>query len=211
MQSPQDKDVERRKSSVEGLTVELGQTLQKVADLKFVLYRRPLHPELFHIHDSRHLERPAYQADIWVMGLSHVVAVQSQGRCITEVTTEDIEVLPQNGMVTSFQFRGERDHHQKFDDGIHYILSTQVERMNRNLFHASHRDLMNYASTRGMLVKFDDWVDGDNLVPFTFMDWETRDREIHVQSFHSFPADYTILKTQSIIEVTDPPKAKPKP
>ena len=44
------------------------------------------------------------------MGLSHVVSVQSAGRCVTEVTADDIEVLPQNGMVTSFQFRGERDH-----------------------------------------------------------------------------------------------------
>ena len=63
--------------------MELGQTIQRVADLKFVLYRRPLHPELFHIHQSRHLARAAYQADIWVMGLSHVVTVQSNGRCLT--------------------------------------------------------------------------------------------------------------------------------
>jgi len=186
--------------------VELGQTLQRVADLKFVLYRRPLHPELFCIHRSQHLERPAYPADIWVMGLSHVVSVQSGGRCVTEVTTEDIEVLPQNGLVTSFQFRGERDHLEKFDDGMRYILSTQVERMNRNLFHASHRDLMNYGSTRGLLVKFEDWADEDNLVPFSFIDWELRDREMHVQAFHTFPADYSILKTQSIFEVGPRPK-----
>lgn len=190
--------------------MELGQTLQRVTDLKFVLYRRPLHPELFHIHQSRHLERFAYQADIWVMGLSHVVSVQSAGRCVTEVTADDIEVLPQNGMVTSFQFRGERDHAETFDDGMHYILSTQVERMSQNLFHASHRDLLNYASTRGMLIRFDDWAEGGALVPFTFVDFEARDKELHVQSFHAFPADFTILKTQSIIEVGAKPQAKPR-
>jgi hypothetical protein len=191
--------------------VELGQTLQRVTDLKFVLYRRPLHPELFHIHQSRHLERFAYQADIWVMGLSHVVSVQSAGRCVTEVTADDIEVLPQNGMVTSFQFRGERDHAETFDDGMHYILSTQVERMSQNLFHASHRDLLNYASTRGMLIRFDDWAEGGTLVPFTFVDFEARDKELHVQSFHAFPADFTILKTQSIIEVGAKPQPKARP
>lgn len=191
--------------------MELGQTLQRVTDLKFVLYRRPLHPELFHIHQSRHLERFAYQADIWIMGLSHVVSVQSAGRCVTEVTADDIEVLPQNGMVTSFQFRGERDHAETFDDGMHYILSTQVERMSQNLFHASHRDLLNYASTRGMLIRFDDWAEGGALVPFTFIDFEARDKELHVQSFHAFPADFTILKTQSIIEVGAKPQVKPRP
>ena len=176
-------------------------TVQRVADLKFVLYRRPLHPELFHIFQSRHLERASYQADIWVMGLSHVVTVQSNGRCVTEVTTDDVEVLPHNGLVTSFQFRGERDHLENFDDGMRYILSTQVERMNQNLFHASHRDLLAYAGSRGILVRFDDWAEGDQLVPFSFVDFEARDRELHVQSFHAFPLDYTIVKTQSIIEV----------
>ena len=98
-------------------------------------------------------------------------------------------------------FRGERDHLEKFDDGTRYILSTQVERMNRNLFHASHRDLMNYGSARGLVVRFEDWADEENLVPFSFINWELRDREMHVQAFHAFPADYTILKTQSIFEV----------
>ncbi len=185
--------------------MELGQTLQRVADLKFALYRRPLHPELFCIHQSRHLERPSYQAEVWVMGLSHVVTVQSAGRCVTEVTTDDVEVLPQNGLVTSFQFRGERDHLEDFEDGMRYILSTQVERMTRNLFHASHRDLLRYASSRGMLVKFADWAEVENLIPFTFIDFEARDRELHVQAFHAFPADYTLLKTQSIVEVGTKP------
>lgn len=191
-----------RQGYLEGMdNVELGLTLQRVADAKFVLYRRRLHPELFHIHENRHLERPAYSADIWVMGLSHAVTVQADSRCVTEATTDDLEVLPQNGLVTSFQFRGERDHVEDFDDGMKYILSTQVERMTQNLFHASHRDLVRYASTRGMLVRFAEWAQGDELVPFTFIDYEARDRELHVQSFHVFPADYTILKTQSIVEI----------
>lgn len=184
--------------------MELGQSLQRVTDSKFVLYKRPLHPELFHIHESRHLERPSYQADIWVMGLSHVVTLQSAGRCVTEATTDDVEVLPQNGLVMSFQFRGERDHLEDFDDGMRYILSSQVERMNQNLFHASHRDLLRYASNRGVLVSFDDWAEEAELAPFTFIDYEARNRELHVQAFHVFPADYTILKTQSIVEVGKP-------
>jgi hypothetical protein len=138
------------------------------------------------------------------MGLSHVVTLQSAGRCVTEATTDDVEVLPQNGLVMSFQFRGERDHLEDFDDGMRYILSSQVERMNQNLFHASHRDLLRYASNRGVLVSFDDWAEEAELAPFTFIDYEARNRELHVQAFHVFPADYTILKTQSIVEVGKP-------
>lgn len=196
--------------------MELDQTLQRVADLKFVLYNRALHPELFRIHKNRRVERASYQADIWVTGLSHVVTVHSGGRYVTEVTTDDIEVLPHNGLITSFQFRGERDHLETFDDGMQYILSTQVERMNQNLFHASHRDLLRYAGTRGILVEYEEWIEPDGLVPFSFVDFEPRNQELHVQSFHVFPSDYTILKTQSIVEVgrkasKTPEKKEPKP
>jgi hypothetical protein len=187
--------------NVKDTAVELDQTLQRVADLKFVLYNRALHPELFRIQKSRHIERAAYQAEIWITGLSHVVTVHSAGRYATEVTTDDVEVLPHNGMVTSFQFRGERDHMETFDDGLRYILSTQVERMNQNLFHASHRDLFRYASSRGLLVQHEEGADAEGLAPFSFIDFEPRDQEFHVQAFHVFPADYTILKTQSIVEV----------
>lgn len=187
--------------------MELGHTLQRVSDLKFVLYNRTLHPELFRIYKSRHVERAAYQAELWITGLSHVVTVHSAGRYATEVTTDDVEVLPHNGLVTSFQFRGERDHMETFDDGLRYILSTQVERMNQNLFHASHRDLIRYAATRGLLVQHDDWADPDGLMPFSFVDFEPRDQEFHVQAFHVFPAEYTIVKTQSIVEVGHKPRA----
>ena len=186
--------------------MELGQTLQRVAELKFVLYNRTLHPELFRIHKSKHVERAAYQAEIWVTGLSHVVTVHSAGRYSTEVTTDDIDVLPHNGMVTNFQFRGERDHMETFDDGLQFILSTQVERMTQNLFHASHRDLLRYAETRGLLVEHNEWAENDGLTPFSFVDFEPRDKEFHVQAFHVFPADYSILKTQSIVEVGHKPR-----
>ena len=62
--------------------------------------------------------------------------------------------------------------------------------------------MIRYASTRGMVVNFSEWINEDeDLVPFSFIDWEARNRELHVQSFHVFPVDYTIVKTQSIFEI----------
>jgi len=187
--------------------VELGQTLQRVGDLQFFLYRRPLHPELFHIHQERTVSSRRYHANFWIMGLTHAITVQAGERIITELTADDQELLPHAGRVTTFRFRGERDHIERFDDGLRYILSTQVERLSPNLFNATHRDLVRYGANRGMFVAFDEWAD-DGPAPFTFLDYELRDRELHVQSFHAFPADYTILKTQSIFEIDVPPKGK---
>lgn len=180
--------------------LELGQVPQQIDDLHFFLYHRALHPELFNIQQVRHLRQKRYGAEIWVVGLSHVVMVQANNQVITELTGSDSEILPKMGLVTRFRFRGEKDHTQSFEDGMQYILSSQVERMTPNLFAASHRDLLRHAGKRGILCTFPEWSSGD-LEPFTFIDYEARERELHISAFHAFPDELTLLKTQSIIEM----------
>ena len=77
--------------------MERGQTKQRrqrVEDLHFCLYQRAIHPELFHIHRVKRIEQPRYQAEIWVVGLAHVVTVQAGTVILTELVTEDTELLP---------------------------------------------------------------------------------------------------------------------
>ena len=176
-----------------------GQVIQRVDDLQFYLFERALHPELFRIDQVKRVQHRRYVAEIWIVGLSHVVTVHFGKQCLTELLTDETENLPKNGLATSFPFRGERDHFQAFGD-MRYILSTQVERMSPNVFPSSHRDLMGYAQKRGLFVSFDEG-DGDGLAPFTFIDLEAREREFHVHAFHAFPEAATLLKTQSIFEV----------
>jgi hypothetical protein len=180
--------------------VEQRQTKQRVDDLHFYLYERALHPELFHIHQVKHLKQRRYHAEIWVIGLGHLVTVRFGKQDLTELVFEASELLPKAGLVTSFRFRGERDHSQSFQEDARFILSTQVERMSANLFPASHRDLVRYAQKRGMFESFDDW-ECDGLSPFTFIDYEAREREFHVHAYHAFPEGQTLLKTQSIFEI----------
>jgi len=187
------------------MNVERGQTKQRVEDLLFCLYQRAIHPEFFQLHKVRRLEQRRYQAEIWVVGLAHVITVQVGDQILTELIAEDHESLPKSGLAASFRFRGERDHTQSFNDGLNYILSTQVERLAPHLFPATHRDYIHYAQNRGLLVTFDDMAT-DGLVPFSFVDFDARDHELHIHAFHAFPEELTLLKTQSIFEI-----GKPKP
>ncbi len=186
-----------------GDNVERGQTKQRVEELQFCLYQRAIHPELFHIHHVKRIEQARYQAEIWIVGLAHVVTVQCGDQILTELIAEDTELLPKVGLATSFRFRGERDHAQSFNDGMKYILSTQVERMTPHLFPATHRDYVHYAQNRELFVMFDDWAH-NGLAPFTFIDYDARDHEFHIHAFHAFPEELTLLKTQSIFEVGEP-------
>ncbi len=186
--------------------MEQGQTKpqqQHVDDLHFCLYQRAIHPELFHIQRVKRIEQSRYHAEIWVVGLTHVVTVQTGDQVMTELITENTDMLPKTGLATSFRFRGERDHSQSFSDDLKYILSTQVERMTPQLFPATHRDYVHYAQNRGLYVPFAEWS-YEGLAPFTFIDFDARDHEFHVHAFHAFPEELTLLKTQSIFEVGKP-------
>ena len=181
--------------------MERGRTQQRVEDLHFCLYQRSIHPEFFHVHQVKRIEQRRYQAELWIVGLAHVAAVHYGHHVLTELITDDSESLPKVGLATSFRFRGERDHTQSFNNGGRYILSTQVERMTPQLFPATHRDYLHYGRNRGVFAQFDEWA-YDGLAPFTFIDYDARDSEFHVHAFHVFPEEMTLLKTQSIFEIS---------
>ena len=180
--------------------MERGRTKQRVDDLHFCLYQRAIHPEFFHIHRVKRVEQARYAAEVWVVGLAHVVTLQYGDQILTELITDDSELLPKAGLATSFRFRGERDHAQSFNKGLKYILSTQVERLTPQLFPATHRDYVHYAQNRGIYVPFKEW-EHEGLLPFSFIDFDARDHEFHVHAFHAFPEELTLLKTQSIFEI----------
>ena len=180
--------------------VERSRIIQRVENLHFCLYQRPLHPELFNIHRVKRFEQARYQVEIWVANLAHVVTFQYGEQILCELITDDFEILPKVGLATSFRFRGERDHMQSFDQGLRYILSTQVERLTPQLFLATHRDYVHYAQNRGIFVTFDELA-RDGLAPFSFVDFDVRDHEFHVHAFHAFPDEQCLLKTQSIFEI----------
>jgi len=186
--------------------VEVGLSKQQSSDLNFFLYRRALHPELFRIYLDRHVESAKYAADLWIIGLSHLVSFQSASGIITELTGGSSDLLTDRNLVTQFKFRGERDFQFRFDDHTRYIFSSQVEEMSEHIFRTTYRDLLRYAKKKGLYVPFPQWASG-GLDPFSFLDYECRDSEFHLHAYHAFPGEWRILRTQSIFEL--PVGAKP--
>ncbi len=181
------------KMEVEGLALQ-------AVDLNLYLFDRPLHPELFRHFAAYRVEQGRYHADIWVVGLSHVVTVTRGDQCISELLYRQNETLPSRGVLSRFRLKGERDHERKTPDGWTYLVSSQVETMDEALYKSVHCDLMRHAEKRGCYVPYDAWSDGE-LTPFSYLDHEARDREFHIHAFHAFPQGRTLVKTQSIIEM----------
>ena len=178
--------------------MELG-TVQAV-DLNLFLYDRPLHPELFRHYADYRVRQGRYQADIWITGLSHVVTITLGQRSVTELLSNEQDVLPSRGVLTRFRIKGERDAEKSMADGWSYMVSSQIETMNDPLYKSVHNDLLRHSGKRGWLYSYEELADGD-MVPFTYIDCEARDREFHVHAFHAFPQETTLVKTQSIFEL----------
>ena len=90
--------------------MELGSVAQQSADLHLFLFDRPLHPELFRHYSDHRVSQARYHADIWIIGLGHVVTITSGQRTLTELISADSDLVPTRGVLTRFRLKGERDH-----------------------------------------------------------------------------------------------------
>ncbi len=170
-----------------------------VEELTFSLFQRPLHPELFQIYAKKQLGGANYEAEIWVTGCTHVVSVYSEGTFLTEVISSPGQILPRQGLIERFQFRGPRSHKCTLNRSVSYMTAFQVEKMSPNLYRQSHTDLERFARSRGVFVKFPKLQIG-GLQPFCYIDFEARQSELHVHTFAAYPDQIAMIKTQSLFD-----------
>src|SRR5262245_42977239 len=188
-------------SRMEGVVkkTEVSSPVVLAGDLNLFLFDRPLHPELFRHYANYRVNQVRYHADIWFVGLSHVLTVTAGQRSLTEVVAADSDVLPTRGVLTRFRMKGERDLERRSPEGWHYMGSSQLETMDEPLYKSVHTDLVKHAQKKGWFYQFDQRGDGE-LFPFSYIDHEAWDGQFHVHAFHAFPAERTVVKTQTIFE-----------
>ena len=108
-------------------------------------------------------------------------------------------MLPQRGLIERFQFRGPKSHKCTLSRGVSYMTDFQVEKMSSNLYRQSHVDLERFAKNRGVFVKFKE-SEASGLQPFCYIDYEARQKELHIHTFAAYPDQTTIIKTQSLFD-----------
>ena len=178
-------------------------TVQKqcVSSLRFYLYEHPLHQELFKIYDDRHIAKGGYEAQIWVTGCTHMIGFYRGPSAMVQLIADEETELPARGLMMETPFRGEKVHEQKHTDGINYMMNFQVEVMSPAVYSKTHHELARQGSRRGLFVPFPRWM-VRSLIPFTYINYEAKPNGLHVFAFHAFPSDLTLIKTQSIFELS---------
>ena len=183
-------------------TMAVGQR-QRVSGLKFLLYSRALHPELFDLYHSQRIVKKHYEAQVWITGMGHVIGFYHGRDSLAEVIEDDITHLPPRGQMFSLPIRGQKDHRVDHVNGIRHLISMQVEKMSARLYNRSCEELSEQADRTGIMVSFPLWAAQRGLQPFTYLDLEAKGRQLHVFSYHAFPDERTLVKTQSIFELTE--------
>lgn len=175
-------------------------TRPKVTELVFQLFGRPLHPELFEVYHTRTIERGDYQAKVDITSAGHVVTYRYAGLTLTEVATSAQHPLPEKRRLISCPLKGHRNDKVECRGGVCYQVSFQLEPVEPEVFWAFQEELADDGERKGMLHKFNS--NGRmTLGALSYINIESRNRSLFVQAFHTFPADYAIVKSQSLFQL----------
>ena len=172
----------------------------KVAELNFHLYGRPLHPELFKTCCSRTVKRGDYQAKIDITSAGHVVTWRYGGLTLTEVAASAYPALPERRRLMSHRLQGQGSDGTQCRGGVSYHVEFQLEPVEPDVFWTFQEELTRDGLRQGMFHKFNS-SGRLALGAISYINVETRSRSLLVQAFHTFPDDYAIVKTQSLIRV----------
>jgi hypothetical protein len=170
----------------------------RVAELVFQLYGRPLHPELFDILAVRKVRREDYDLTIRITRTGHVISWENRDVYLTEVAAADQD-LPEKRRLLSYRLRGEHNGTLPCAAGIHYQMSFQVETLPPDIFLHVHDEILADGGKRGLLHNFQPHH-RLALAPLGFVTVEARPGCLFLSSFHTFPDEHTVVKTQSLIE-----------
>jgi len=167
---------------------------------RLMVYRRPLHPELFDLQCRRVDRHGEYEVESWVTATGHVVRFQLAGQSMTETVLESSDHLPETGLMHALPCLGEKDFELEEPEGrIHYVTTLQTETLTDNLYGATLREMQDFARETGALCH--EWKDVDGATRLTALDMQKYKREFHIQSYHLMGGSGTVLRTQSIFEI----------
>ena len=171
----------------------------RVCDLVFQLYGRPLHPELFDILAQRKIQREDYELTVRITRTGHVVSWENADVHLTEVAAAADQPLPEKRRLLSYRLRSEHSGTLACAHGIHYQMSFQVEVLPPEIFAHVHDEILADGSKRGLLHHFPS-RNRLALSPLGFISADARPGCLCLSSFHTFPGEHTVVKTQSLIE-----------
>ncbi len=170
-----------------------------VQDLIFQVYGRHLHPELFEILATKTVERENYKLRVDITSTGHLITFDHPELTLTEVAAASTQMLPENKRLLGYKLRQGLSKQLPGVNRIHYEMSFNVETLAPDIFLKMHHEILNDGRKRGLIHHFKN-RHRFALPALGFITADARIGCIVTNTFHTFPAEFTIVKTQSLFE-----------
>lgn len=175
----------------------------RVADLVFRLYDRTLHPELFETLSLRRIKRERYTLTVRMTPTGHALEWTNGDVCLFEVTTTSGDVLPDQGLRLQHRFEGTRSGHWELGPTTHYTMSLQAEILSPEVYLHVHEELARDGAKRGLIFHYQSH-NRLGLAPMGYITVDPLPTGLSISAFHTFPEEFGVVKTQSLIEFSRP-------
>ena len=172
----------------------------RVADLSFQVFHRSLHPEWFSTRAFRRIEHQGWAADLRITEGGHAVLFRSGSICLAEVLSGPETVLPESGLLFRSHLRHERSTHLRPGGLIEYQSCLEVERVDLEIFRHLCEEMTLDTSRDSLFHRF---RSTNRLAPppISHIHIDVRASGLAIQSFHTFPDECAIVRTQSLFEL----------
>jgi hypothetical protein len=172
----------------------------RIADLSFQVFNRWLHPEWFATRAFRRLEHSQWRADLRIIEGGHSVLFHSGDQGLTEVLSGLETRLPEPGLLFHSQLSRERSTHLCPGGAVEYQCCLEVERVDLEIFCHLSEEMSLEVSRDSLLHRF---RSTNRLAPspISHIHIDASRLNLAIQSFHTFPDECAIVRTQSLFEL----------
>jgi hypothetical protein len=181
--------------------MKLGCQRPNIDEVGFELYDRAIHPEFFDILNRREFAVHAYQMRV-IAALTrdgHVIEYRHPKFRVVEVLGSFADERPVAGLNRKVKIR----HHHQFDNSIAdqalCRFGLQREVLELSVFERMQEEIAADARKSKLKALFPTNTPLDSTA-VSYVTVNTLPGAIAVQTFHTFPEDLGILKTQTLIE-----------
>lgn len=181
--------------------VSSGRT--RLVDLAFRVYGRAMHPEWFAVRAHRRCAQAGWDVDVRIIEGGHAISWSCGAVRLVEVLAGPETPLPEAGLMFQAPVRSERSASLRPSDLIEYQTCFSAERIDAEVFNHLSDELALDASRHDLFHRF---APANRLAPapLSRVHVEPRSRGLSVQTFHTFPDERAIVRTQSLFEIRPP-------
>jgi len=171
----------------------------KIADMTFQVFGRALHPDWFSAREFFRLTHNDWEADIRIIEGGHSVVFRAGHARLTEVLAGPETALPEPGLLFHSPIRHERSKVLQPSGGLEYQTCFEVERLDPEVFTHLCDEIALDASRSGLFHRF---AVTNRMVPaaITHIKIDSRIRGLSIHTFHTFPEEHAIVRSQSLFE-----------